>query len=110
MSSNVKQTDRGRISIYDFNIEHIDLSSSDLQLKHRTGYDDEHLKRLKFLFRQITGPHRTTLNRDDFQSAVRLICQSSKSSEFSEKLFEIYDKNTNGQIDFSEMVEFVWFD
>ena len=105
-------TDRGRISLFDINTNDIDLSSSELELKRHTGYDDEHLRRLKYLFRQVTGPDRQTLSMEDFESAARLMChaltESNRAHQLAESLFRAYDKNTNGLIDFEEMVEFVW--
>ncbi|CAF1180673.1 unnamed protein product [Adineta ricciae] len=112
MLSDRKHADLGRISIYDIETDKIQLSSEDLQLKEHTGYDDEHLKRLKYLFQQITGPQRTTLDTEHFESAVRSMCRSLTESReahrLAEILFQAYDKNTNGSIDFPEMIDFVW--
>jgi Ca2+-binding EF-hand superfamily protein len=112
MSFNKKSPDLGRISIYDLNTDDIELSSSEIQLKKHTGYDEEHLKRLKYLFQQITGPETSTLDVHHFESAARSICQSltesSRAHHLAEILFKAYDKNINGSIDFSEMIDFVW--
>jgi len=58
MSLNRKSPDLSRISIYDFNTNDIELSLTDIQLKNHTGYDEEHLKRLKYLFQQITDQEK----------------------------------------------------
>lgn len=107
-----KIVDRGRISIFDINTNDIDLTASELELKKHTGYDQEHLRRLKYLFRQVTGPSRETLTKEDFESTARSMCHaltaSNHAHQLAETLFRAYDKNTNGLIDFEEMVEFVW--
>ncbi|CAF0739839.1 unnamed protein product [Adineta steineri] len=112
MLSNTKDLDLGRISIYDLNTDNIELSLSDIQLKKFTGYDDEHLKRLKYLFQQIAGPNKDTLDMNHFESAARSMChsltESSEAHHLAEILFQAYDKNTSGSIDFSEMIDFVW--
>ena len=64
MSLNRKSHDLGRVSIYD-------LNTDDIQLKTHTGYDEEHLKRLKYLFQQITNPEKNTLDINHFESAAR---------------------------------------
>ena len=103
MPATGKHVDLGRISI-----------SADSQLKTHTGYDDDHLRRLKALFQQATGPTRQTLNNPNFESAARSLCrfltESNRAHHLAEILFKIYDKNTNGLIDFAEMVDFVWYD
>ena len=113
MPATSKHVDLGRISIYDVNTDDIELSPTDLQLKTHTGYDDDHLRRLKSLFQQATGPTRQTLNKPDFESAARSLCrfltESNRAHHLAEILFKIYDKNTNGLIDFAEMVDFVWY-
>ncbi|UJR31219.1 hypothetical protein I4U23_018723 [Adineta vaga] len=112
MSFDRKTPDLGRISIYDIETDKIKLSSTDIQLKKHTGYDDEHLKRLKYLFQQITGPQINTLDIEHFESAARSMCRSLTESHeahhLAEILFKAYDKNTNGAIDFAEMIDFVW--
>jgi hypothetical protein len=73
---------QGRISIYDVNTDDIELSSSETQLKKHTVYDEEHLKQLKYLFQQITGPENNNLDAKHFESAARSICHSlTESSE-----------------------------
>jgi hypothetical protein len=112
MSSSKKSPDLGRISVYDYNIDDIELTSSEIQLKNHTGYGEEHLRRLKYLFQQITGPEKKTLDVNHFESAARSIChsltESNEAHRLAEILFKAYDKNTNGSIDFHEMVDFVW--
>jgi Ca2+-binding EF-hand superfamily protein len=106
-------SDRGRISIYDLNTDNIQLSLSEVQLKNHTGYDEEHLKRLKYLFQQLTDPEHNTLDVNHFESAARSMChsltESSDAHHLAEILFKAYDKNINGSIDFPEMIDFVWY-
>lgn len=112
MSLPETSNDLGRISLYDFNISEIELSSLDMQLRNHTGYNEEHLKRLKYLFQQITEPNKDTLDIDQFELAARSLCRSltasSEAHHLAEILFKAYDRNTNDLIDFHEMVEFVW--
>ena len=112
MSFVEKKSDLGRISLYDFNISDIKLSSLDIQLKKHTGYNEEHLKRLKYLFQQLTGPKKNTLDIDQFEQVTRSLCrsltESSEAHRLAEILFKAYDRNRNNQIDFHEMIEFVW--
>lgn len=112
MSLSEKKPDLGRISLYDFNISDIKLSSLDIQLQNHTGYNEEHLKRLKYLFQQLTGPMKNTLDIDQFEQATRSLChsltESNEAHHLAEILFKAYDRNSNNQIDFSEMIEFVW--
>ncbi len=113
MSFTNTSLDLGRISIYDLNTNDIKLSSSDIQLKTYTGYDEQHLKRLKCLFQQITGPDKTTLDIEHFELAARSLChsltESNEAHHLAEILFKAYDKNTNDLIDFHEMINFVWY-
>lgn len=113
MSLTKTTLDLGRISIYDLNTNDIKLSSSDIQLKIYTNYDEQHLKRLKYLFQQITGPNKTTLDIEHFELAARSLChsltESNEAHHLAEILFKAYDKNTNDLIDFHEMVQFVWY-
>ena len=112
MSFVKESPDLGRISIYDINTTDIKLTSSEMQLKNHTGYDDEHLKRLKYLFQQITDSRKKNLDVQHFELAVRSIChsltESSEADHLAEILFQTYDKNTDGSIDFYEMIDFVW--
>lgn len=112
MSLPEKHNGLGRISLVDFNITAIKLSSLDMKLQDHTGYNEEHLKRLKYLFQQLTSPNKDTLDLVQFESAARSLCHSlttsSDAHHLAEILFKAYDKNTNDLIDFHEMVEFVW--
>jgi len=83
-----------------------------MKLKTHTGYNDEHLKRLKYLFQQILDSQQNSLDEKHFELAVRSIChsltQSNQAHRLAERLFKAYDKNTDGSIDFAEMIDFVW--
>ena len=113
MSSTKTSRDLARISIYELNTNGITLSSSESQLQHLTGYEEQRLKRLKCLFQQITRAEKNTLDSEHFELVARSLChsltESNEAHHLAEILFKAYDKNTNDTIDFHEMVQFVWY-
>ncbi|KAF7267617.1 hypothetical protein GWI33_019109 [Rhynchophorus ferrugineus] len=65
----------------------------------RTGIDQNNLARLEQLFRQTVGKG-TEIRREDFQKIV-----SSKNPFFTERVFQIFDKDNSGSISLQEFLD-----
>ncbi|XP_019771051.2 NADPH oxidase 5 isoform X2 [Dendroctonus ponderosae] len=65
----------------------------------RTGIDQANLNRLEQLFRQTVGNEKE-IKRDDFQKIVM-----SKNPFFTERVFQIFDKDNSGSISLQEFLD-----
>ncbi|XP_066245724.1 NADPH oxidase 5 isoform X1 [Euwallacea similis] len=65
----------------------------------RTGIDQANLSRLEQLFRQTVGNEKE-IRRDDFQKIV-----ISKNPFFTERVFQIFDKDNSGSISLQEFLD-----
>ncbi|XP_019870925.2 NADPH oxidase 5 [Aethina tumida] len=65
----------------------------------RTGFDKGSLDRLEQLFRQTVG-HEKEIRREDFTKIV-----TSKNPFFTERVFQIFDKDNSGSISLQEFLD-----